>query len=143
MAFSFTQTDIDSISKILGVEAVDYQGAWSWNLNDAITQQKLAFTIHNNVHLGKEKLGSLISVQTLHGYFEIHDCCNYLIFEPDEVIFVQANKESVSCMIVGKGCTCSMYSNIDRNILHSDFSDLDAPVLLSAMQLSLTEAVLD
>jgi len=81
-------------------------------------------------------------VQTHHGYYELHDISGYLVFEPDEIIFVQAEKNTVSSIIIGKLCTCSMYSNIRREILKADFSTLDNAVLLSAMQLSLAESIL-
>jgi hypothetical protein len=99
-------------------------------------------TIYNNVELGKNKKGTLLSVQTHHGYYELHDCQSFLVFEPDEVIFINANDTFVSSLIIGGRCTCSMYTNISRDILNSDFSKLDPAVLLSAMQLSLTESIL-
>jgi hypothetical protein len=35
-----------------------------------------------------------------------------------------------------------MYANISRDVLGADFAELDPAVLLSAMQLSLTESIL-
>jgi hypothetical protein len=65
-----------------------------------------------------------------------------MIFEPDEVIFIQATSDKVSSLIIGKNCSCSMYANISRDVLGADFAELDPAVLLSAMQLSLTESIL-
>lgn len=142
MAYIFTNDDINSISNILQLESKPYQNAWSWQLKNNENNQSLLFTIYNNVELGSEHFGSLISVQTQHGYYELHDCSCFMIFEPDEIIFINDSSERVSCLIIGKNCTCSMYSNIDKKILNADFSALDPAVLLSAMQLSITEAVL-
>jgi hypothetical protein len=142
MEYIFTQDDIKQISGILGEPAQSYKNNWVWMLSNSATKESIVVSLYNNIQLGKNSSGSMLSVQTLHGYFEIHDCSGYLIFEPDEVIFVQASDLHVSCMIIGKQCTCSMYSNIKREILNADFTTLDPAVLLSAMQLSLTEGIL-
>ncbi len=139
MKFKFTINDIKNITATLGVDHKDMGDAWSWKLANEETGQQLVVTITNDVNLGKDRQGALISVQTHHGYYELHDCLGYLVFEPDEVIFLSAKDELISCMIIGKQCTCSMYSNISRDILSADFGSLDPAVLLSAMQLSLTE----
>lgn len=142
MSFIFCKEDIDSISKVLGAEPHEHESSWSWSLANPETKQSLVFTIYNNIKVSSETKGTLISVQTQHGYFELHACTGFMVFEPDEVIFVQATKKLVSSLIIGRQSTCSMYANIDREILGADISDLDAPVLLSAMQLSLTEGLL-
>ncbi|ROL62402.1 hypothetical protein D9V86_00865 [Bacteroidetes/Chlorobi group bacterium ChocPot_Mid] len=142
MNFNFQEKDIQSICKILNAKCQEHNGSWTLQLTDSDTKQSLVVSIYNNIQLGKNKSGSLISVQTLHGYFEIHDLIGYLIFEPDEVIFVQSSIEAVSCMIIGKKCTCSLFTNINKEILKSDFNTLDPAVLMSAMQLSLTESIL-
>jgi hypothetical protein len=141
MGFSFGKEDIEKISGILKSEPQVFESAWSWKLENKPAGQSLVFTLYNDVELGSDR-GSLVSVQTLHGYFELHGCTGYLVFEPDEIIFVQASKDKLASLIVGKECTCSMFSNISRSILSADFTALDPAVLLSAMQLSLTETLL-
>jgi hypothetical protein len=142
MGFSFTNEDIEQISTILSKSPKEFEKSWSWRFDNPETKQSLVITIYNNVKLGKESEGSLISVQSQHGYFELHDCRGYLVFEPDEIIFVQSTDDKVSSLIVGKQATCSMFTNISRDILNADFTTLDPTVLLSAMQLSLTETIL-
>ncbi len=141
MAFNFTKDDIEKINKIIGNPIQQNTDNWVWKIKNENTQQNLIFTIYNNIDLSDEVKGSLISAQTQHGYFEIHDCKAYLIFEPDEVIFITADNKYVSCMIIGKQGTCSMFTNIRRELLHSNFSELNPAVLLSAMQLSLAESI--
>lgn len=142
MEYIFKEQDIQEICKVLNAKCHEHEGSWTLQLVNNETKQSLVVSIYNKVKLGKTKSGSLISVQTLHGYFEIHDLIGYLIFEPDEVIFVQSDNTSVSCMIIGKQCTCSLFTNINKEILKSDFNTLDPAVLMSAMQLSLTESIL-
>lgn len=142
MSYFFTKDDINTITGILGGEFRDYENSFSWKLENKDTSQTLVLSIHNNIQLNKDSSGSLISVQTQHGYFEMHGCMSYMVFEPDEVIFVFYTGETLSSLIVGKQCSCSMFGNISRDILNADFSELDPAVLLAAMQLSLTESIL-
>ncbi len=142
MSFSFQASDIKNIAKIFGSKPIELEGHWTWNMANPETRQAQVVVIHNNVKFGKEHIGALIVVQTKHGYFELHDCSGFVVFEPDEVIFVSATKDKLSCMVVGSGCTCSMFSPIRREILTADFSELDPAILMSAMQLSLTESIL-
>lgn len=142
MSYFFTKDDISTISKVLGGELREYENSWTCKLSNPDSSQTLVLSIHNKIQLNKNNSGSLISVQTQHGYFEMHGCMAYMVFEPDEVIFVFYNEENLSSLIVGKRCSCSMFGNISRDILNADFSELDPAVLMSAMQLSLTESIL-
>lgn len=142
MDFELNQIDINKIAETLGVEINSSDQGWSWKMANTNSGQSLLCTIYSAANLDKNNTGILVSVQTQHGYFELHDCNNYMIFEPDEVIFIEAKNDKVSSLIIGKNCSCSMYANISRDNLGADFSELDPAVLLSAMQLSLTESIL-
>ncbi len=142
MEFRFTSSDISSIENILGNTSSIQDNSWSWSLKSLETKQVLIFTIYNSAKLNSERTGVLISIQTQYGYFELHDCNAFLIFEPDEVIFVNSQEDKLSSLVIGKSATCSLFSNIDKSILSTDFSLLDPAVLLSAMQLSITESIL-
>ena len=142
MNFSFTDTDIESIKNILDVEPKKSESGWSWKMNNPETGEGVLCTIYNQAQLNKNDSGVLVSVQTRHGYFELHDCNSFMLFEPEEVIFLRVEDEKVSSLVIGKKSTCSMFSNISREILGADYSELDPAVLLSAMQLSLAENVL-
>jgi hypothetical protein len=148
MEFGLNKSDIVEIEKVLGVKIEilvdgdgDFKGC-SWMMSNKNTEQSLLCKIYNSAELSDEKTGVLVSVQTKYGYFELHDCTKFMIFAPDEIIFLATNDTQVSSIIIGKQVTCSMYSNVSKDILGADFSKLDPAVLLSAMQLSLAESVL-
>jgi hypothetical protein len=141
MGYNFTSLDLTEISKTLNAEFKEFSNGWTININNPKMKQALVLTIYNNVELGSDEIGSLISVQTQHGYFELHNCTNFLVFEPDEVIFILKNSDKVSSLILSKDGACSMYANIEQAIINADFSELDPAVLLAAMQLSLTETI--
>ncbi len=142
MRYKFKTEEIESISKMLGTNHEEFARGWSWKLTNPHTKQSLVFTVYNDAQLSHENAGSLISVQTQHGYFELHDCSGFLLFEPDEIIFIHKTETKLSCLIIGRECNCSMFSNISRDVLSADFSEIDSPVLLAAMQLSLTESII-
>lgn len=142
MGYLISTEDAAIISGFLGSAELPQDRGWLWKLHNETTNQAIILNIYNTVDLPDGTSGNLISVQTQHGYFELHNFTHYLTFEPDEVFFIFATDEKLSCLIVGKECTCSMYSNINREILSSDFTDLDPAVLLSAMQLSITDSIL-
>jgi hypothetical protein len=83
--------------------------------------------------------GAVISAQTTYGYFELHEASGLAIVEPGEVIFYAEEGDRISGMIVGASGNCSLFANVDRAILSADFTTLDAPRLLAAMQLGLIE----
>lgn len=143
MGHLFTDSDINSISKALHTEPDVLEGSWTWLLKNKQNNLTLVLTLYSQAKLGDDAIGALVSIQTQQGYYELHDITHYLVFEPDEVIFVQSSGEYMSCIIVGGESVCSLFSNIRREILNTDFSTLDPAVLMSAMQLSLTEKSLN
>jgi hypothetical protein len=142
MAFLFTDEDIRRIAETLGGEPQTTGDETSIWLTNPVSRQSLTVNLHNNVQLGKDRTGALVVAQTQHGYFELHDCSGFMVFEPDEVIFIGSEGDYISSIVVGGQCTCSMFVNIRREILSTDFTRLDPRVLMSAMQLSLTEDIL-
>ena len=56
-----------------------------------------------------------------------------------EVIFIVETGEKISGMIISKQGDCSLYANVEKSILSSDFTGLSSEKLISAVALSLTE----
>lgn len=134
-----TQSGIEEISGILHAPAKRFADSWQWQIRKSDNTKPLVLTVYDNAAISESKKGIIISVQTQHGFYELHDCSGYMIFEPDEVFFIKYDDEKISCLIIGRECTCSLYSGIQRSILHADFAKLEPAQLLSAMQLSITE----
>lgn len=144
MSFNFKNEDVDKISEILESNHKGSNDTWSWTLKNNETNQSVVFTIYNRTQLSpaNEETGVLVSVQTKHGYFELHGITGYLLFEPDEVIFVRAIDDKVSCLVIGSNSSCSLFSDINKSILKTNITELDPAILLAAMQLSLAESIL-
>lgn len=84
---------------------------------------------------------TILSAQTVHGYFELHNLTRYVPVEPDEVIFVAENGEHISGLVVGATGACSLFANVSRGIISGDFTTLEPSLLLAAMQLGLAENI--
>ncbi len=135
----FSNDDILKISTILQINTKEFEGGWTWVMKSSDNSKPLVATLHNNVNLGNDVYGSLISVQTQYGYYELHNIEKYMFFEPDELIFISSTSEYLSCLTIGRQSVCSLFSTIKREILSEDISELDPAVLMAAMQLSITE----
>lgn len=138
-----SKDDIIEISKILNTSFEEFGGGYSFSVSNTAGKQSFLLTVYTEAMLDTEIKGILVSIQTQHGYFEIHGCNAWLLFEPDEVIFLQYTDTKVSSLVVGANGNCSLFSNISRKNLAADFAKLDPAVLLSAMQLSLTEHIIN
>lgn len=148
MAYTFTSDDIALIAQTLNTEMKSVERSWYAQISNSATKQSLAITIHNDTILdggssssAEHVVGSMITAQTQHGYFELHDCLGYVKIEPDEIIFVSMQGSHISSLVIGASCTCSQFANIHKSLLTSDFTLLDSSVLMAAMQLSLTESI--
>lgn len=143
MSYRFSEKDFQIIGDVLGVQGNSEENAIIWKMVNPESRQAQIISILNQVQYPDGSEGSAIIVQTKHGYFELHQCSGYITFEPDEVIFITERNEYVSGMVLGKQCTCSMFSPIQRDALSANFGELDPALIMSAMQLSLAEQLLE
>ncbi len=151
MSFSFTKENIEEIAETLEAKPQVAENSYTWKIVNKSGATSIMFTIYNKVSASHSKNNdekdtdnelSMVSAQTQQGFFELHCCTNFLVFDPGEVIFIQSDEKTVTSMIIGKEGTCSLYANIDRKILSSDFTVLDPALLPAAMQLSLLEELI-
>lgn len=138
---TFTPNDINSINSVFEVQAQNFGDSYTWTIKNNELQDKLILTLYTNILSPKGEIENLVSVTTQVGTFEIHNCNAFMIFEPDEVFFINSNPDTLSSLIIGKKGTASFYSNIDKSLLSKDITTLDNAYLLAAMQLSLTEFI--
>lgn len=131
---NLTSDTINAVASILdarveanGTETILYVGAGRATPAIVVTLSALSQGI------------TLVSAQTVHGYFELHAVQRFVPVDPDEVIFVAEAAGRISGLVVGREGTCSLFANVDHAILSADLTQLDPPLLLSSMQLGLTE----
>ncbi|MBS1911049.1 MAG: hypothetical protein JST22_03605 [Bacteroidetes bacterium] len=127
---------IDAIAGILGARREANGAETILSIGGGAGASSIVLTL---TPVGAESL--VLSAHTVHGYFELHDVARFVPVEPDEVIFVAEEGDRISGLVVGASGTCSLFANVNRATLASDFSSLEPALLLAAMQLALAENI--
>ncbi|MCX7930420.1 MAG: hypothetical protein N2663_06855 [Chlorobi bacterium] len=141
MASPLTVRDAERIASVLGGQLVTGDNNWSIEQRNGSGALEQLVTIYPHLQTPDGEL-TLIAVQSRHGFLQLFGCSDYVIVEPDEVLFVARSNERASCLLVGAGRTSTMYADIPLQILRVRIDTLDPALLLAVMQLSLAEHVL-
>ncbi len=142
MAFKFEKKDLDKIAQVLEVKYEKEGQCFRMVIENQKEKRKLSLEIYPDIPIG-EKRGNLISVYTLSTHLQLHFCSGYVVSEMlGEVTFIAEHKGRLSGLIIEKGAGCSLYSNVNTEILSGDFTKLGPEVMLSGIALSLVETVL-
>jgi len=142
MTFTFGNADFKNIAKVLGSDFRHIDQSCRMVLENKEEKRKLSLEIYNDIPIGKRQ-GNLISVYTASTHMQLHFCSGYVASEMlGEVTFIAECGEKVSGLIIEKGAGCSLYSNVDAEILSGDFTQLGPEVMLSGIALSLVETAL-
>ncbi len=131
-----TPATIDELTRLLGarLEQTENESVLSIGGGEAAPAIVLTITLLAD-------RGAVLSAQTVHGYFELHDVDRVVPVEEGEVIFVAEEGSKISGLVVGREATCSLFANVDRSTLSADFTVLEPALLLAAMQLGLAENI--
>ncbi len=142
MSFDLSDKDIKKLSRVLHVEARKSGNCFRFEVENTQQNRKVALEIYGDIFIGKRK-GTLVSVYTPTSHLQLHFCTGYVVSEMlGEVTFVSEANGKLSGLTVEKEGGCSLYANVDREILSGDFTKLGPEVMLSGIALSLTESVL-
>ena len=142
MLVQFTEKDIKRLSQVLGCLGKKSGNNYRFEIENKEQRRKLALEIYPLINIGKKK-GALISVYTPTSHLQLHFCTGYVASEMlEEVTFVGESNGKLSGLTVEREGGCSLYANVDRDILSGEFTKLGPEVMLSGIALSLTEAVL-
>lgn len=138
----FEKDDIELIAKTFGVEAKDKGNNFRFEIVNTERNAKLSLEIYPDLQIGARQ-GSLISVYAPCTHLQLHFCTGYVVSEMlGEVTFIGESGGKLSGLIVEKEAGCSLYTNVDRDILSGDFTTLGPEIMLSGVALSLAEEIL-
>jgi len=142
MKFEFRKTDIDKIAQVLEIKPKRLGTSVRFEIENKEQRRKLAVEIYSNIEIGNRK-GNLISVYTPTAHLQLHFCTGYVISKMlGEITFIGESDGKLSGLTIEREGGCSLYANVDRNILSGDFTKLGPEVMLSGIALSLTESIL-
>jgi len=138
----FDNKDIDLIAKILGVEPKFKSNNYRFEVTNSENDNKLSLEIYPDIQIGARQ-GNLISVYAPCSHLQLHFCTGYVVSEMlGEVTFIGESNGKLSGLIVEREAGCSLYTNVDRDILSGDFTTLGPEIMLSGVALSLAEELL-
>jgi hypothetical protein len=136
---------VKKIATVLGAEAKFRGTNYRLVIEQPESGRKLSLEIYPEIPLGKagKKHGSLISVYTSTSHLQLHFCTGYVVSKMlGEVTFVAEHRGKISGLIVEKEAGCSLFANVDAEVLSGDFTNLGPEVMLTGVALSLTEGLL-
>ena len=142
MPFIFKESDFKKLSNILGVPAKQKGNNVRFEIDAKETRRKLALEIYPGIAIGNRR-GNLVSVYTPSTHLQLHFCSGFVVSSLlNEVTFVGEQDGKLSGLTIEKEGGCSLYANVDREMLSGDFTRLGPEVMLSGIALSLTENIL-
>jgi hypothetical protein len=142
MEFQIAEKDIKKLEQALGILSKRRGNNYRFEIVNKSAQRKLALEIYPDIVIGKRR-GVLISVYTQTAHLQLHFCTGYVVSKLlGEITFVGESGGKLSGLTIEREGGCSLYANVDREILSGDFTTLGPEVMLSGIALSLTESVL-
>ena len=142
MTFEFKQKDFQKLTQVLEVKPKRIGSSMRFEIENKKQQRKMAVEIYSNIEIGNRK-GNLISVYTSTAHLQLHFCTGYVVSKMlGEITFVGESDGKLSGLTIEREGGCSLYANVDREILSGDFTKLGPEVMLSGIALSLTESIL-
>jgi hypothetical protein len=142
MTFEFKQKDFKKLEQVLEVKPKRIGNSMRFEIDNKKQQRKLAIEIYSNIDIGNQK-GNLISVYTCTAHLQLHFCTGYVVSKMlGEITFIGESDGKLSGLTIEREGGCSLYANVNREILSGDFTKLGPEVMLSGIALSLTESIL-
>jgi hypothetical protein len=141
----FSERDIKKIATVLGAEAKHRGNNYRLVLENPEAGRKLSIEIYPEIYLGKNNQpGNLISVFTPTAHLQLHFCTGFVVSKMlGEVTFIAEHRGKLSGLIVEKETGCSLFANVDSQVLSGDFTSLSPELMSAGIALSLAETLLD
>jgi hypothetical protein len=142
MTFEFKASDYKKIAQVLEVKPKRIADSIRFEIENTKQRRKLAVEIYSHINIGN-RIGNLVSVYTPTAHLQLHFCTGYVVSKMlGEITFVGESDGKLSGLTIEREGGCSLYANVDRDILSGDFTKLGPEVMLSGIALSLTETIL-
>lgn len=139
----FAEEDINRIAACLKPEVREFQkDHYHLRLVSSAERRALSIDLYPETRLGRQ-LGSMVVVYTSGGHLQLHNCTGFVVSdELGEVTFVGESGGRISGLVVEREAGCSLYANINRDLISSDFTKLGVEVMLAGVAISIAEGLL-
>ncbi|HXF49315.1 MAG TPA: hypothetical protein VNL73_07820 [Verrucomicrobiae bacterium] len=140
----FSAEKIHEIGRVLKAAEVEKQGEKFYlKIADAASRRSLSLEIYPDTTLGSEK-GAMVVVYTPTSHLQLHNVSGFVTSEElGEVTFVAESGGRLSGLVVERVAACSLYANVNRQLISGDFTKLGVEVMLSGVALSLAEELVE
>ncbi len=138
---TFNPKSLSIIRKVLNAKLKKIGKYYRFELINKVDKRKLALEIYPQIKIGNKK-GNLVTVYALNSLLQLHFCNGFIVSEElNEVTFIGEFNGKLSGLIVEREAGCSIFANVDKYILSSDFTKLSPEVMISGIALSLAESL--
>jgi len=139
----FAREKVDRIAEVINAEKTEWDtDHYRLKVSSKESRRLLILEIYPNTPLGR-KTGAMVVVYAGGAHLQLHNCSGFVISEElGEVTFVSETENNISGIVVESDAACSLYSNINRELISSDFTKFGVEVMLSGVALSLAEDIL-
>ncbi len=142
MGFALQAKDLNKLARVLKVRPKRLGHCVRFEVANAPQKRSMAVEIYSDIPIGNRR-GTLVSVYTAMTHLQLHFCTGYVASTLlGEVTFVGESDGKLSGLTIEREGGCSLYANVDRNLLSGDFTRLGPEVMLSGIALSLAESIL-
>lgn len=139
MIHQFTSENIATIGTVLHAEPKPLGGdVFRFEIR---TQEgrRLALEVHMGLQVDGRQM-NMVSVYANNTFIQLHNCTAFVASELlQQVTFFGKTGQMTSGLIVERTGGCSLYANVDENVLKGDFTRLPEDLMMCGVALSLTD----
>ncbi|NND71829.1 MAG: hypothetical protein HKN43_09630 [Rhodothermales bacterium] len=148
MAFAFSEADIDRIADVLEVEAKREGPLFRLVVTEPESGRSVSLEIRDNVLLPKgvahKQFPNLVSVYATNSFLQLQGCTGFIASkELGEVIFFAKRGDVTNGLVVEREAGCSLYANVDDELLNTDYMQLPPELVMSSVALSMSDTLFD
>ncbi|MFU8812036.1 MAG: hypothetical protein ACNA78_03655 [Balneolaceae bacterium] len=140
MIHEFTKDNIDAICEVLGARPKQLgNDVYRIEIENKEENCKLALEIHLGLKVDGNAM-NMVSVYSGSTFIQLHNCTAFVASSLlQQVTFFGKFGGHTSGLIVEKSVGCSMYANVNDDVLTGDFTSLPEDLMMCGVALSLTE----
>ena len=140
MIHEFTKENIESIGEILNAKPKPLgDDVFRFEVVNKEAGNKLALEIHLGLEVDNERM-NMVSVYSGSTFLQLHNCTAFIASDIlKQITFFGKNGNNTTGLIVEESAGCSIYANVNEEILKGDFTKLPEDLMMCGVAMSLTD----
>ncbi len=146
MAFSFSDTDVQRMASVFGVDPVRDGTVTRFELAHPDSGRHLTVELTRIRDLPDALTSDsplyLVSVYAPSSFLQLQGCTGFIASqELGEVIFFARQGGVTNGLVIEREAACSLYANVANRLLSTDFTQLPSELVMSSVALSMSETL--